>query len=160
MPEEVPTAVVDIDAFTDVRRQALLAHATQVDPESKFWFGLPPEVMDTIHPHDDYRLALVGWPDGTVSRAGVGRHGRGRPVRRGGRGVRPVTARWLTEGWLADAAAEVAGLAGPPSLTGTFVVEVTGVPTAWRLPTPRSPGRASGGQRLWSGRRLPTSPSP
>jgi mycothiol S-conjugate amidase len=65
-PEEVPTTVVDITGHTDVRRLALLAHATQVDPESKFWFGLPPEVMGTIQPHDDYRLALVGDPDGTV----------------------------------------------------------------------------------------------
>ena len=67
MPEDVPTTVIDITGHTDVRRLALLAHATQVDPESKFWFGLPPEVMGTIQPHDDYRLALVGEPDGTVS---------------------------------------------------------------------------------------------
>ena len=66
MPEDVPTTVIDIAGHTDVRRLALLAHATQVDPESKFWFGLPPEVMGTIQPHDDYRLALVGDPDGTV----------------------------------------------------------------------------------------------
>ena len=67
MPDDVPTTVIDITGHTDVRRLALLAHATQVDPESKFWFGLPPEVMGTIQPHDDYRLALVGDPDGTVS---------------------------------------------------------------------------------------------
>ena len=67
MPEDVPTTRIDISAYTDVRRLALLAHATQVDPESKFWFGLPPEVMGTIHPQDDYRLALVGRADGTVS---------------------------------------------------------------------------------------------
>ena len=66
MPEEVPTAVVDITGYTDVRRRALLAHATQVDPESKFWFGLPPEVMATVQPHDDYRLAFTATPDGTV----------------------------------------------------------------------------------------------
>ena len=69
MPDEVPTSVVDITGFTDVRRLALLAHATQVDPESKFWFGLPPEVMGTIQPHDDYRLAFLGAPDGTVTPA-------------------------------------------------------------------------------------------
>ena len=67
MPDDVPTTVIDITGHTDVRRLALLAHATQVDPESKFWFGLPPEVMGTIQPHDDYRLALLGAPDGTVS---------------------------------------------------------------------------------------------
>ena len=70
MPEDVPTTVVDITGYTDVRRLALLAHATQVDPGSRFWFGLPPEVMGTIEPHDDYRLAFVGDPDGTVRAAG------------------------------------------------------------------------------------------
>jgi len=69
MPEEVPTTVVDITDHSDVRRMALLAHATQVDPESKFWFGLPPEVMASIQPHDDYRLAFTGAPDGTVAAA-------------------------------------------------------------------------------------------
>ena len=66
-PEEPVTARIDIAGFTDVRRLALLAHATQVDPQSKFWFGLPPEVMGTIHPHDDYRLAFRGAPDGTLA---------------------------------------------------------------------------------------------
>ena len=66
MPDEVPTAVVDITGYTSVRRDALVAHATQVDPNSKFWFGLPPEVMESIQPHDDYRLAFVADPDGTV----------------------------------------------------------------------------------------------
>ncbi len=67
MPDEVPTTVVDIADHADVRRRALLAHATQVDPESRFWFGLPPEVMATVQPHDDYRLALRGAPDGSVT---------------------------------------------------------------------------------------------
>jgi mycothiol S-conjugate amidase len=56
-PAETITAAVDISDFADIRREALLAHATQVDPESPFWFGLPPEVMRSIHPFDDYRLA-------------------------------------------------------------------------------------------------------
>src|SRR5664279_3619944 len=66
VPEDVASASVDISAVADVRRQALLAHATQVDPNSRFWFGLPPEVMRTVHPHDDYRLALVKAADGSV----------------------------------------------------------------------------------------------
>ena len=33
------------------------AHATQVDPTSPFWFGLPPEVLRGIHPYDEFRLA-------------------------------------------------------------------------------------------------------
>ena len=44
---------------------------------SKFWFGLPPEVMESIQPHDDYRLAFVGDPDGTVREPGRGRGRRG-----------------------------------------------------------------------------------
>jgi mycothiol S-conjugate amidase len=51
------TSVVDVTDFADVRRLALLAHATQVDPTSKFWFGLPPEVLRTVHPIDEYELA-------------------------------------------------------------------------------------------------------
>ncbi len=72
MPDEVPTTVVDITGYTHVRREALLAHATQVDPTSRFWFGLPPEVMETIQPHDDYRLALTGDPDGTLREPATG----------------------------------------------------------------------------------------
>ncbi len=55
--EERITTSIDLTGFEDVRRLALLAHATQVDPTSKFWFGLPPDVMRTIHPFDDYILA-------------------------------------------------------------------------------------------------------
>jgi mycothiol S-conjugate amidase len=51
------TASVDVSGFDEVRADALRAHATQVDPTSPFWFGLPPEVMKTIHPYDDYLLA-------------------------------------------------------------------------------------------------------
>ena len=52
-----PLATVDITGFGHVRRLALLAHATQIDPNSKFWFGLPPEVADELHPFDEYVLA-------------------------------------------------------------------------------------------------------
>jgi mycothiol S-conjugate amidase len=65
--EDPPTASIDVSEFADVRSRALRAHATQVDPNSPFWFGLPPEVMRTIHPHDDYRLALVRRPDGSLA---------------------------------------------------------------------------------------------
>ena len=50
------TTKIAVDGFTDVRRAGLLAHATQIDPESKFWFGLPAEVDRSIYPVDDYRL--------------------------------------------------------------------------------------------------------
>jgi mycothiol S-conjugate amidase len=51
------TTQVDISDFMQVRPAALRAHRTQIDPESPFWFGLPPEVADRIHPWDDYALA-------------------------------------------------------------------------------------------------------
>jgi mycothiol S-conjugate amidase len=51
------TTRVDVRSFVDVRGKALIAHATQIDPESKFWFGLPDEVQAEVYPWDDYVLA-------------------------------------------------------------------------------------------------------
>lgn len=51
------TTQVPIDGYQDARWEGLLAHATQVDPESPFWFGLPRDVARTVHPYDDYILA-------------------------------------------------------------------------------------------------------
>src|SRR5919108_1611206 len=55
--DERTTTSIDIAGYQDARRDALLAHRTQVDPNSKFWFGLPPEVMKELHPFEDYILA-------------------------------------------------------------------------------------------------------
>ncbi|WP_436795321.1 mycothiol conjugate amidase Mca [Actinospongicola halichondriae] len=52
------TTRVSTEGFGDVRWDALLAHATQVDPTSPFWFGLPREVAGAIHPWDEYVLAV------------------------------------------------------------------------------------------------------
>jgi mycothiol S-conjugate amidase len=52
------TTEIDVSGFAGVRGKALKAHATQVDPNSPFWFGLPPEVMKEIHPVDQFRLAM------------------------------------------------------------------------------------------------------
>ncbi len=52
--DERITTAIDIEGFAEVRFDALLAHATQIDPESPFWFGLPREVSAAIHPYDDY----------------------------------------------------------------------------------------------------------
>jgi len=56
------TTRVDISAFYGVRRKALLAHATQVDPEEKFWFGLPDDEAAAAYPYDDYILAKSHLP--------------------------------------------------------------------------------------------------
>lgn len=39
------------------RNKALLAHATQVDPTERFWFGLPEEIQHRSYPVEDWILA-------------------------------------------------------------------------------------------------------
>jgi mycothiol S-conjugate amidase len=41
---------------------ALRAHATQIDPNSKHWFGLPPDIARTTYPYDDYILVQSSVP--------------------------------------------------------------------------------------------------
>ena len=55
--DERVTTSIDIGPWFDVRLEALLAHATQVDPESAFWFGLPREIARSVHPFEDYILS-------------------------------------------------------------------------------------------------------
>ena len=60
------TTRIDITGHFHVRQEALLAHATQIDPGSPFWFGLPADVASAVHPYDDYVLAgsRVGGAEG------------------------------------------------------------------------------------------------
>ena len=51
------TTSISTEGYDDVRGAALRSHATQVDPSSRMWFGLPPEVQRTLHPFDEYLLA-------------------------------------------------------------------------------------------------------
>lgn len=51
------TTRVNIASHWGVRDAALLAHATQIDPSSPFWFGLPPDVASEVYPFDDLILA-------------------------------------------------------------------------------------------------------
>jgi mycothiol S-conjugate amidase len=46
------TTRLDVGDLDHVRRAALLAHATQIDPDSPFWFGLPPDLV--VYRTDDY----------------------------------------------------------------------------------------------------------
>ena len=50
----VTTKVPCADYF-GVRDQALLAHATQIDPDG-FWFAIPREVQERVWPTEDYEL--------------------------------------------------------------------------------------------------------
>ena len=52
------TTRVPTGEYDDVRWEALLAHATQIDPASPFWFGLPREIAASVHPWDEYILAV------------------------------------------------------------------------------------------------------
>jgi mycothiol S-conjugate amidase len=52
---EITTRVPCADFFA-VRDQALIAHATQIDPESS-WFACPLEVQQAAWPTEDYHLA-------------------------------------------------------------------------------------------------------
>jgi mycothiol S-conjugate amidase len=51
------TTRIEVSDWYDRRAAALLAHATQIDPESPFWFGLPPDVARGVHPFEEYHLA-------------------------------------------------------------------------------------------------------
>jgi len=55
--EDSITSRVEISAYYGRRKAALLAHATQIDPNSPFWFALPDDVAASVHPYDDYTLA-------------------------------------------------------------------------------------------------------
>jgi len=51
------TAKIEVQDYWNERCDALLAHATQVDPEESFWFPLPRDVAAAVYPWDDYELA-------------------------------------------------------------------------------------------------------
>ncbi|MGE3619697.1 MAG: mycothiol conjugate amidase Mca [Acidimicrobiia bacterium] len=51
------TTEVPLGPHARVRWDALLAHRTQVDPASPFWFGLPRDVVEAVDTHDQYILA-------------------------------------------------------------------------------------------------------
>ena len=50
------TTQVDTADYLEIRDQALLAHATQIDPNSS-WFACPLDVQRTAWPTEDYHLA-------------------------------------------------------------------------------------------------------
>jgi len=56
-PEDRITTAIDTTSYGGVRGEALLAHATQIDPKSPFWFGLPPEDVAKLNNQEEYILA-------------------------------------------------------------------------------------------------------
>jgi mycothiol S-conjugate amidase len=61
--------LVDVGAWLHRRREALLAHRTQVDPEG-FWMRLPDDTLRRVFPWEEFALARslvdTGVPDGEV----------------------------------------------------------------------------------------------
>ena len=57
-----PLTTIDLTGFELIRRRALLAHATQIDPNSPYWFGLPDEAERSLHHAESFVLSrsLVG----------------------------------------------------------------------------------------------------
>lgn len=50
------TTQIEVGDWFQRRTDALLAHQTQVDPTSPFWFGLPPEVMAELNKYESFHL--------------------------------------------------------------------------------------------------------
>jgi mycothiol S-conjugate amidase len=55
VPEPEITTQVDVGKWLPQARDALLAHATQIDPNG-FWFAVPEDVIADIYPWEDYTL--------------------------------------------------------------------------------------------------------
>jgi mycothiol S-conjugate amidase len=55
-PSHAITTRVQCGDYFEIRNQALIAHATQVDPQGG-WFAVPAEVQRTAWPTEDYYLA-------------------------------------------------------------------------------------------------------
>ena len=49
------TTRVPCGEYFGVRDQALLAHATQIDPDG-FWFAVPREIQEDVWPTEDFEL--------------------------------------------------------------------------------------------------------
>jgi mycothiol S-conjugate amidase len=58
------TTRIDVADHLWARSGALRAHATQVDPDEPWWFGLSDEELAEVYPWEDWVLAAshVGWP--------------------------------------------------------------------------------------------------
>ena len=64
-PDAVTTTRIDVRDYLDVGRAALLAHRTQIAPDS-FFFRVPLEVAQERHPWEEYVLAAVARRSGAA----------------------------------------------------------------------------------------------
>jgi mycothiol S-conjugate amidase len=49
------TTQIDVGDYIELRSKALLAHATQIDPDG-FWFAIPDDLQRKVYPWEDYTL--------------------------------------------------------------------------------------------------------
>lgn len=54
--EENITSLIEVGPFLPHRRAALLAHRTQIDPNSASWLRLPDDVLREAYPWEEYEL--------------------------------------------------------------------------------------------------------
>ncbi|MBY8884009.1 mycothiol conjugate amidase Mca [Streptomyces sp. PTM05] len=76
-PERQITTYVPCGDFFEIRDKALLAHATQIDPDG-FWFHVPMDLQKEVWPTEDYELAKSRVPTSLPESdlfAGVGEAG-------------------------------------------------------------------------------------
>jgi mycothiol S-conjugate amidase len=59
------TTHVDVGEYLATRSSALLAHATQIDPDG-MWFRVPDDLVREVHPWEDYQLARSEVPTEAV----------------------------------------------------------------------------------------------
>ena len=50
--------ILNCGEFFDVRDEALRAHATQIDPDEPWWFGLSDAQLAEVYPWEDWILAV------------------------------------------------------------------------------------------------------
>jgi mycothiol S-conjugate amidase len=62
--DDTITTKIDVGRYLWARSGALRAHATQVDPDEPFWFGLTDDELAEVYPFEDWSLArsAVGGP--------------------------------------------------------------------------------------------------
>jgi mycothiol S-conjugate amidase len=54
--EDPTTTAIEIGDYLSVARQALIAHATQIDPNGR-WFSLPEDLIREVNPYEEFQLA-------------------------------------------------------------------------------------------------------
>lgn len=68
--EDSFTTLIDVGDFLSNRRQALLSHQTQVDPEG-FWMKLPDDVLRDAFPWEEFTLIRSTVSDGPIVAPGA-----------------------------------------------------------------------------------------